>query len=120
MQLQSPLPGVTLPQYQPDPSHPATEPSTASGSAQAAAALTQPQTEQPHNAAPAMASAGTTTSAQDGQAMEASMAQAEVVPSAAEHKSGLGKTSAHASTSTPTAGIEQESSAPCSITARSR
>ena len=33
LQLQSPLPGVTLPQYQPDPSLPATQPASIDGSA---------------------------------------------------------------------------------------
>ena len=33
LQLQSPLPGVTLPQYQPDPSLPATQPASTDGSA---------------------------------------------------------------------------------------
>ena len=112
LQLQSPLPGVTLPQYQPDPSHPATEPSAASGSAQAAAALTQPRTEQPRNAAPATAFAGTKTDAHGGQAEDASMAQTAVAPSAAERKGGLGESSARAGTSTASAGTEQKSSAP--------
>ena len=44
--------------------------------------------------------------------MDASMAQTGVVPSAGEHKGGLGDSSAHASTSTPSAGTEQESSVP--------
>ncbi len=112
LQLQSPLPGVTLPQYQPDPSHPATEPSTASSSAQAAAALTQLKTEQPHNVAPAIAFAGTKTNAHGGQAKDASMAQTAVAPSTAERKSGLGESSARAGTSTASAGTEQKRSAP--------
>lgn len=86
LQLQSPVPGVTLPQYQPDPSRPATQPASRSAA------------ESSNGAAPSHASPGSTDSTIDRQATQHKQAaekeQSQSGPTASkassEHKAGDG------------------------------
>ena len=86
LQLQSPVPGVTLPQYQPDPSRPATQPASRSAA------------KSSNGAAPSLASPGSTDSTIDRQATQQKQAaekeQSQAGPTASEasseHRAGDG------------------------------